>query len=164
MNGWTLRTALALSLFACLHGCVEGGATDGLDGGEIDAGTGSETEALAEPGPPYPVCMVGRHEMCPAIDADGHRGNFGWRSEDGCREACQCWHGCETVLACPVPETGSAYTECVGGTCVIECGPGLVCPAGMACVSEESRGVRWCMWVTERACEPDDEDEDEDED
>jgi len=145
------RTVTMMACLALLSGCVEPGLVATEDAALSDAGAAEEP--LVEPGPPYPVCMIGRYSMCPAMDADGNRGNYGWTSEDGCQEACQCRHGCETVLDCPVPETGTAYTECIGGTCVIECGPGLVCPAGMACVHEPGRGVDWCMWMTERACE-----------
>lgn len=79
---------------------------------------------------------------------------YGFSPEGACWEACQCRYACEDHADCPRPFTGSVSPLCFHETCVLPCGDGYMCPDGMRCIDDETRGVRWCMWVSERrACE-----------
>ncbi|HJL18864.1 MAG TPA: hypothetical protein RMH99_24590 [Sandaracinaceae bacterium LLY-WYZ-13_1] len=153
-NAWSIAIAASLLLGGC---CAEGAGTHSVDASvsASDASPGASLREVEATPQYYPVCTVDDASRCPPVDEEGHRGTYGFSTEGACREACQCRHACETLLDCPLPHTGTSSPECVGGTCMLPCDHRFRCPAGMACVEDESRGSRWCMWVHETGnCRP----------
>lgn len=137
---------LALSLFGC-----DGSVT--IEPPSMDAGAATGALYEGDPTMLYPVCRIDDAHRCPP-DAEGYRGSYGFAPSGACFEACQCRYACEHQTDCPAPFTGTASPQCSHGTCVLRCDGRFACPDGMACVEDDTRGARWCMWVTQRVdCE-----------
>jgi hypothetical protein len=116
----------------------------GVEDGATDAGAG----AVADPS--YPMCTQDDPSVCPPVDEAGNRGTWGFTNPSGCLEGCQCRHVCEEDADCPAPLTGTSQPVCIGETCALPCSDeDVVCPAGMECITNGSRGVRFCMWARE---------------
>jgi hypothetical protein len=147
-------TALAAALVA---GCYASHGEPPVDAAPPDAGDGGvaapvDARTVAVRDPSYPRCLVSDPSACPAVDLGGEPPAWGYRDPRGCLDGCQCRHVCEGDADCPRPATGTSQPACIGETCALPCDePSVACPRGMICVTNGSRGARFCMWTRELA-------------